>query len=51
MGQRQILSEIGRGRRVNFEPLFAEGLASALEVLRRSPVQAILIHLPIRNCS
>ncbi|HXA68201.1 MAG TPA: sigma-54 dependent transcriptional regulator [Bryobacteraceae bacterium] len=33
-----------------FEPVFAENLASALEVLRRSPVQAILIHLPIRNC-
>jgi DNA-binding NtrC family response regulator len=37
--------------RSNFQPLFAEDLASALEILRENPVQAILIHLPIRNCS
>jgi DNA-binding NtrC family response regulator len=38
----------GRGK---FQPLFAEGLASALEILRETSVHAILIHLPIRNCS
>jgi DNA-binding NtrC family response regulator len=37
--------------RREFEPVFAENLASALEILRHDPVQAILIHLPIWNCS
>jgi DNA-binding NtrC family response regulator len=38
----------GRGK---FQPLLAESLASALEILRGTPVQAVLIHLPIGNCS
>ncbi len=37
--------------RRKFEPIFAENLASALEILRQNPVQAILIHLPIGDCS
>ena len=37
--------------RSKFEPLHAEDLASALEILRENPVQAILIHLPLRNAS
>jgi DNA-binding NtrC family response regulator len=37
--------------RNKFQLLFAEDLASALEILRENPVQAILVHLPIRGCS
>jgi DNA-binding NtrC family response regulator len=37
--------------RSKFQPLFAESLASALEILRENPVHAILIHLPIADCS
>ena len=33
-----------------FQLLHAEGLASAIRILREQPVQAILIHLPVAGC-
>jgi DNA-binding NtrC family response regulator len=41
----------GEDGRNQLQLLAADGVAAAQEILRENPVQAILVHLPVRGCS